>query len=119
MYKRGDREFVLDMYSACKRILRYVEDVDYDEFLKTEEKQDAVIRNVEILGEASKNVSKEFREKYPEVEWEIIAKTRDKTIHFYFGVDLDIIWKIATRDVPLLTEKLQRIIKSEGWENET
>ncbi|HDN83622.1 MAG TPA: DUF86 domain-containing protein [Candidatus Altiarchaeales archaeon] len=78
--------------------------------------KDAVVRNIEILGEASKSISEELKKKYPEVEWREISRTRDKIIHFYFGVDLSIIWDIITVDIPSLREKLKRITKREGWE---
>jgi len=119
MFRRKDKEFVLDMHQACRRILNYIENISFQEFLKSEEKQDAVTRNIEILGEAVKNITKEFKEKYPEIEWSLIAKARDKLIHFYFGVDLEIVWKIATKDVPHLKQRLEEIIEKEGWQNET
>ncbi len=80
--------------------------------------QDAIIRNIEILGEASKKVSKSYKEKYLNIEWSIIAKTRDKLIHDYFGIDLDVIWDIAKKDIPELKIKLHTIIKNEGWEKD-
>ena len=79
---------------------------------------DAVIRNVEILGEAVKNITEDFMGKYHQVEWSEIARTRDKFIHFYFGLDRDTLWKIVTSDIPLLAEKLRDIIITEGWQDE-
>jgi len=83
MYKRGDKEFILDMLNACEKIIKYTENLDFDGFLEDEKTIDACIRNVEILGEAVKNISPEFKEKYPEIEWREIARTRDKLIHSY------------------------------------
>ena len=118
MYKRGDREYILDMFLACQRILEYTRGLSFEDFEKDAKTIDAVIRNIEILGEAVKNISKNFREKYPDVEWKIIAKTRDRLIHFYFGVDVPTVWKTIAIDIPPLFEKLKNIIKSERWEDE-
>lgn len=116
MYKRGDKEFILDMFLACKRILEYTKGMDYEMFSKNQLVIDAVARNIEILGEASKNISKQFKEKYHNVEWSEIAKTRDKIIHNYFGISLTILWDIITIDIPLLKEKLEKVIELENWE---
>lgn len=86
-------------------------------FCKNDLVVDAVVRNIEILGEASRNVSDAMKSKYTNVEWREIVRTRNKIIHFYFGVDLSIIWDIITVDIPALKEKLERIIEKEGWKN--
>ena len=116
MPKRGDREFLMDMLIACERIMKYTEDLSYEGFRGNDMIIDAVVRNIEILGEASKNISEELKKKYPEVEWREISRTRDKIIHSYFGVDLSIVWDIVTVDIPSLRKKLERIAKEEGWE---
>ena len=77
-----------------------------------------MVRNNEILGEAGKKISNEFMRKYPNIEWSKIARTRDKLIHFYFGVNMEIVWKIVSLDIPSLFEALKAIIKKEGWEGE-
>ncbi|GAB4316306.1 HepT-like ribonuclease domain-containing protein [Pseudothermotoga lettingae] len=118
MYKRTNKEFLLDMMVACKRMIRYTENMNFENFSKDEKTIDAVIRNVEILGEAVKNISLEFKEKYPEVKWSMIARTRDKLIHFYFGLDIEVLWKILKDDIPELRQKLEYIMQKEGWQNE-
>lgn len=118
MFKRGDREFVLDMFLACRKILDYTEGLSFSEFARDDKTIDAVIRNIEILGEAVKNVSEELREKYPHVEWSKIARTRDKLIHFYFGVDKEIVWDIVKENIPELLDDLWDIIQREGWSDE-
>ncbi|ACI20093.1 HepT-like ribonuclease domain-containing protein [Dictyoglomus thermophilum] len=90
MSKRGDREFLIDMLIACEKIIKYTKNLSYKDFQNNDMIIDAVVRNIEILGEASKNISKELKERYKEVGWREISKTRDKIIHFYFGVDLSI-----------------------------
>ena len=118
MYKRGDKEFVLDMFLACQKILRYTEGMSYEGFINDERTMDAVMRNIEILGEAVKNLSREFMEKYSNVKWSKIARARDKLIHFYFGIDEGALWDMVKESVPALFETLKEIITVEGWQNE-
>lgn len=115
MYKRSDREFVFDMLFACERILEYTHDISYEDFKTNSLVIDAVVRNIEILGEAAKGVSAELVEKYPNIEWKAIARTRDKIIHFYFGIDINIIWDIIQNDLPVLKSKLENLISEQGW----
>ena len=116
MSKRGDREFLIDMIIACEKIMKYTKDMSYEDFCNNEMVIDAVVRNIEILGEASKNISEDLKRKYPEIEWREIARTRDKIIHFYFGVDLSIVWDITKVDIPFLIEKLKGVAEKENWE---
>ncbi len=118
MSKRGDKELVLDMIIACERILQYTKSLSYNEFQKNQMLIDAVVRNMEILGEAAKNVSNGLKAKYPEIEWREIARTRDKVIHFYFGISVSIIWDIVVNDIPSLNKKLKNLIEFEGWKEE-
>ncbi len=118
MSKREDRELIMDMLIACEKIIKYTKGLSYEDFRRNDMVIDAVVRNIEILGEASKNVSEELRRRYPEVEWREISRTRDKIIHFYFGVDLSIIWDIITVDIPSLRKKLEDIEKEMGWREE-
>lgn len=75
--------------------------------------QDAVIRNLEIIGEATKKLSKDFIIKNSQIKWDDIARTRDKLIHHYFGVNLDIIWKIINEDLVHLKKFINEVIRSE------
>ena len=118
MSKRGDREFILDMLIACNRILEYAEGLNFEKFSKSSMVVDAIIRNIEILGEAAKKISENIKNKYPEIDWQKIGATRDKVIHSYFGIKLEIVWDIITTHVPKLKKQLEKIIKQEDWEVE-
>jgi uncharacterized protein with HEPN domain len=72
--------------------------------------RDATIRRIEVIGEAVKSISDNTKKKYPEIAWKDIAGTRDNIIHRYFGIDLDIIWNIAKKDIPSLKINIQKIL---------
>ena len=113
MSKRRDREYLNDILIACENIIEYSRGYDFDDFKMDRKTQDAVLRNIEIIGEAVKNISNNLKEKYSEIEWREIAKTRDKLIHSYFGVDLDVVWDIITLDIPKLSKQIREIIEKE------
>ena len=111
MPKRGDKEFLLDIIEAIKRIELYTKELSYQDFLQKIETQDAVVRNFEIIGEAVKNISKNLKTKYNNLQWKEIAGMRDKVIHLYFGGNWDIVWKAAKNSLPQLKEKIEGILK--------
>jgi len=94
MSERSDLNFLGDCREAILRIDAYVENLTYDGFSDDTKTQDAVVRNLEILGEAVKNVSEELKKKYPQVNWKDLAGLRDRVIHHYFGVNFDIVWRV-------------------------
>jgi uncharacterized protein with HEPN domain len=79
-------------------------------FLADEEKQDAIIRKMEVAGEATKRLSKNLREKYHRIPWRAIAGMRDKLIHDYFDVDLEMVWETATKDIPDLLPEIASLV---------
>lgn len=113
MSKRADSDFLRDIREAVRRIQTYTTDIAYDQFLEDLKSQDAVIRNLEIIGEATKNLSPGLREKSPEIPWKGMAGVRDRLIHDYFGVNLDIVWDIVRVELPKLESQIDRILKQE------
>jgi uncharacterized protein with HEPN domain len=111
MSKRGDTEFLSDIQEAIRRIGIYIKDTDYEHFLEDIKTQDAIVRNLEIIGEAAKNISDDFKDKHPLILWKDLAGVRDKLIHHYFGVNLEVVWYIIKEDLPPLKEEIRRILE--------
>jgi len=109
MSKRDDSVVLQDILAALERIRGYTNGMDSDTFLSDIKTQDAVIRNLEILGEAAKLLSTETKEMYPDIPWRDIAGTRDKLIHDYFGVNVDVVWGIVVNDIPAMLTELESI----------
>jgi len=91
---RNHIHYLEDMLESMRRIQRYTEGISFEEFTLSTLKTDAVIRNLEIIGEASKNVPESLKSKYPEIPWRSMYGLRNYMVHEYFGVDLNNIWKI-------------------------
>ncbi len=100
-----------DILEASYRIAEYTKNIEYDEFLEDLKTQDATIRNIEIIGEATKNLSNDFRKKYPIIPWKSLAGMRDKLIHDYFGVNFDIVWEVLKQDLPEVVKEIKKIIE--------
>jgi uncharacterized protein with HEPN domain len=109
MSKRRDADLIQDILESINRINTYTEKISFEEFSDDYKSQDAVIRNLEILGEAVKLLSTETKEKYAQIPWKDITGTRDRLIHDYFGVNIDIVWDIIKNELPQLIPVLNKI----------
>ncbi|MFH1114760.1 MAG: DUF86 domain-containing protein [Pseudomonadota bacterium] len=111
---RDYRVSLEDMVRSLARIRTLTSAMSYEEFVEDLTRQEAVIRNLEIIGEASKSVPHAVRSRYPEVDWARIGGLRDVLIHQYFGIDLEIIWDIVQTKLPDLDAQIKRILSELG-----
>lgn len=105
--------YLEDILIAINRIEEYIDDRMFIDFKRDYKTVDAVIRNFEIIGEAAKNLPKEFKEKYPEVPWEEMYLLRNKVSHEYFGIDYEIIWDLAINYLPENKSQIENILNKE------
>ena len=103
--------FLADIELACKKVKRYTLGVSYQDFTQDDEKYDAVLRNLEIIGEAAKHVPVEIRERYPHIKWRKIAGFRDIVAHNYFGMSDELVWDIVQNEVPTLHKFIKVLLK--------
>jgi len=114
MSKRRDQDFLNDICEAIQRIVTYTKGMTTRRFLKDLKTQDAVVRNLEVIGEATKNLSSRLRKTYPQVPWKDLAGVRDKMIHHYFGISYEIVWKIAREQLPQLLPQVRDLLSQKG-----
>jgi uncharacterized protein with HEPN domain len=108
---RDHKLFIQDILDCVQKIEEFIGDMKYEDFVRDDKTSSAVVRKLEIIGEATKNVPKDIRQKYKEVPWSDMAKMRDKVIHFYFGVDYEIVWKVIKERLPEIKPMISRILK--------
>jgi len=107
---RDNRAFINHILDEVNYIIEETKDLDYDSLMSNETLKRALIRSLEIIGEATKNLSKEFRDGHPNIEWKEMAGLRDKLIHYYFGVDWDTVWDVIKEEIPKLENKLKKLL---------
>jgi uncharacterized protein with HEPN domain len=111
MKNRDIGVYLEDMLESIVKIEEYCRDLSPEDFLGNSQVQDAVVRRLEIIGEAAKHIPQEIRAHYPDIPWKDIAGTRDVLIHEYFGVDWDKVWEVVQRDLSGLRKLIDRMIQ--------
>ena len=109
--KKDIKIFLEYILESINLIEEYVKDKNKNDFVKSIQLQDSVIRRIEIIGEAIKNVPSVFKEKYPQIPWKQITGMRDILIHQYFGVDLNLTWEVIIKELPKLKKEIININK--------
>ena len=113
MIKRDYLFYLEDMVLSMDKIATYLQGLDFEQFLKSDMVIDAVIRNFEIIGEASNNIPIQIQEKYPDVPWSKMYRLRNIVTHHYHGIDYEMIWEITHNNLPENKIDIQNLIKNE------
>ena len=108
--KRDSRLFVQDILESIEKIETYTQGLTIQDFFQNDQIQDAVVRRFEIIGEATKNLPKELRDRYPDIPWRTIAGLRDVLIHSYFKINSELVWDVIDQQLPNLKSQIQRIL---------
>ncbi len=109
MNEKNDLAYIEHILESIGAIMNFSKGINKKKLISNRLKQSAIVREIEIIGEAVKNISKNLKDKHKEIRWKEIAGTRDKMIHHYFGVDMNIIWDIIKKDLPDLKKKILKI----------
>lgn len=109
MSKRPVDLLLDDIVESIERVEQYIKGISFEEFVKDQKTIDAVVRNLEIIGEAASRLPDDFKGRHSNIEWHKVVGLRHRIVHVYFGIDLQIIWEIVQKDLPLLLQDLSRI----------
>lgn len=107
--KKDPVVFIEHILECIERIEEYVRGVTKAKFLQLVQLQDAVLRRIEIMGEAAKNIPEDIKDKYTDIPWKQMKGMRDILIHEYFGVDLELTWRVVSKDIPELKKKILKL----------
>jgi len=107
---RDYKVYLEDILEAIRKARNYTEDLSHEKFPQGGKTKDAVVRNLEVIGEAARKISEDIRSAHPEVEWRKIIGLRDIMIHEYFPVDFEVIWDVLQNKLPILESQMERIL---------
>jgi uncharacterized protein with HEPN domain len=110
---RSIRLYLRDVIQSCSKISRYTQGITIEAFVADERTYDAVLLNLQIVGEAVKQIPQEFRDRYPETEWRKISGLRDILAHAYFQIDIEIIWDVVQNKLTPLQAQVNKILETE------
>ena len=110
--KKDPRIFLHHILESMEEIENHIRGISEEEFSRDIKTQDAVVRRIEIIGEAVKNISTSFKKRHSEIEWREVAGMRDKLIHHYFGIKMNIVWETSKKDLPKLKNQISKILGS-------
>ncbi|GBC99630.1 hypothetical protein HRbin17_02159 [bacterium HR17] len=111
--KRTYTLFLKDILEAMEKIEQFTGETSFDEFVQDDMRASAVVRKLEIIGEAAKNIPSAVRRRYPDVPWSSMARMRDRLTHGYWAVDYEIVWKVIRAELPALKPRIQEIYRKE------
>ena|SRR3990172_9502874 len=115
--KRKYTLFVKDILDAIEKVDEFIGDMDFEEFVEDDKTSSAVVRKIEIIGEATKNIPVSTRKKYKNIPWARMAKMRDRLTHGYFVVDYEIVWHVIKKELPELKPNIEEVYKNESKRN--
>lgn len=111
MSEREIKNLLEDIYDAIKKIISYTKGMSYEDFIRDDKTVDAVVRNFEIIGEASNRIPDDYKTEHPEIEWRRIVGFRNRIIHEYFGIDYENLRRIKNENIPTLSEFMEQILE--------
>lgn len=114
MKKRVYGDYIQDILDSINDLENFTQNITFEEFIEDKKTINAVTRSTEIIGEAAKKIPKSIKDKYPAIPWKKMTGMRDKLIHEYFGIDTEILWKVAKDELPPLKPLIQKILKEES-----
>jgi uncharacterized protein with HEPN domain len=114
--KREYKLFLKDIAESCRFIQAFVNGIDFEQFLNDEKTLSAVIRKLEVIGEAAKNIPDSLKKKYPHIQWKKMTGMRDRLIHGYFGISMKLVWGTVRTDIPQLIKEISQILDDKSAE---
>ena len=112
MSKRETQLLLEDIQEAGNKVLSFTAGMNFDNFIADDKTIDAVVRNLEIIGEASNRIPEDFKLDHPEIEWRRMVGLRNRIIHEYFGIDYETVWKIRNENIPILVDYIDQALKN-------